>query len=156
MPYGINSLTGKGSRWRHGYTRTPTYKSWAEMRSRCLNKRNTKFKWYGGRGITICARWDVFENFLEDMGERPLGLTLDRIDVNGGYELSNCRWATKSEQMNNMRSNVHLTIDGREMTMSEAGRLYGVNPGTIWARIHNHGWDEQRAVKTPSRGWRKS
>jgi hypothetical protein len=75
-----------------------TYKSWKEMRRRCLNLNADQYKWYGGRGITICARWSDFENFVADMGERPSGTSLDRINPDGPYEPQNCRWATAKQQ----------------------------------------------------------
>lgn len=86
--------------YRHGHSarKTTTYRSWKEMRQRCTNPNNDKWKWYGGRGITICARWSEFANFLEDMGERPEGKTIDRINSDGNYELANCRWATPKQQ----------------------------------------------------------
>jgi len=92
---------------KHGYSpvgRTPTYRSWSSMWTRCTNANAPDYKWYGGRGITICKRWKKFENFLADMGERPDGTTLDRKSVNGNYTPSNCRWATDSEQQNNRRN----------------------------------------------------
>jgi hypothetical protein len=73
------------------------------MIQRCNNPKATNYKYYGGRGITVCDRWHSFINFLADMGERPAGMTLDRIDVNGKYEPSNCRWTTSSEQQQNKR-----------------------------------------------------
>jgi hypothetical protein len=88
----------------HGMYGTPTYNSWTAMRARCYRRGCNGYKNYGGRGITVCERWrSSFENFLADMGERPDGMTLDRINVEGNYEPGNCRWATKSEQRKNVR-----------------------------------------------------
>lgn len=81
-----------------GKSRSYTYNTWRAMRARCLEINHAKYPQYGGKGIKICERWEKFSNFLEDMGERPLGKTLDRLDGNGNYEPSNCRWATPTEQ----------------------------------------------------------
>jgi len=87
---------------KHGYAskanRNPTYNSWMAMRMRCNNKNHESWEWYGGKGIKVCERWDSFSNFLEDMGERPDGKTLDRIDPDKDYSKDNCRWATPLEQ----------------------------------------------------------
>lgn len=96
---------------RHGATRhyklSPAYRSWREMLKRCRNPNAIQWKYYGGRGVTVCERWqgpNGFANFLADMGKRPEGLSLDRIDNDGNYEPTNCRWADRSTQMRNRRS----------------------------------------------------
>lgn len=95
--------TIKHGHCKRGVPRTATYKAWCDMKSRCLNPNRQDFHYYGGRDIKVCDRWLSFENFLADMGERPDGLTLERLNNNGNYEPSNCRWATWSEQNQNKR-----------------------------------------------------
>lgn len=103
------------SQYKHGHTGndkpTPTYMSWYNMKQRCHNPNNDVYKYYGGRGITVCDGWlDSFENFLEDMGERPEGTSIDRINNDGNYDPSNCRWTTKKEQARNRRKRVNQKL----------------------------------------------
>lgn len=95
-------------RVKHGHARagqlTPTYNTWSAMLGRCTRPSHAKWEAYGARGITVCDRWLSFENFLADMGERPPGTTLDRVDVDGNYTRANCRWATPKEQRANQRA----------------------------------------------------
>jgi hypothetical protein len=100
---GNQSSVGNRNALSHGMTNTPTYRSWAHMVQRCTNSNYDRYPFYGGRGITVCDRWRTFANFLADMGERPEGFTLDRVDNEGNYTPENCRWATSSQQQRNRR-----------------------------------------------------
>ncbi len=117
---------------KHGMNKSSTHSTWMQMRRRCNSPNCDKFSYYGGRGIKVCERWDDFKNFLEDMGERPGGMSLDRIDTNGNYEPSNCRWATKEQQANNTRANVFVEIGGEKKTVSQAARLLGIPAPRIY------------------------
>jgi len=116
------------------------------MHYRCENPKKWQYKYYGALGIKVCDRWQFFANFVADMGERPEGMTLDRINNDGNYEPSNCQWATKLQQANNTRFNRILLVDGKRMTLSEAGRIWKVPFKTIWRRLEL-GWDESDAAK---------
>lgn len=100
-----------GSTRRHGLTNSAEHAVWSGMLARCANPNNKRYARYGGRGIIVCERWRVFENFLADMGPRPNGLTLDRINNDGNYEPGNCRWATWKEQANNTSRSRRRALD---------------------------------------------
>lgn len=130
----------------HGLTRTSEYGTWLQIRRRVLDKTNPRYKDYGGRGIAICQRWESFNNFIEDMGKRPVGMSLERINNDGDYSPDNCRWATPREQAMNRRSNVRLTIKGETRTVKEWSELSGVSPKNIYQRI-SRGWSHDEAIQ---------
>lgn len=123
----------------HGYSNTPTYKTWCAMFQRCTNPNNPSYPRYGGRGINICKRWHKFENFLKDMGERPVGHSIDRIDNDAGYKPSNCRWATNFQQTNNRGGTIYITKDGVTKCLMEWAKTIGVNAKMLRMRI-KRGW----------------
>lgn len=108
------------------------FQCWSDMKQRCSNEKTSNYKDYGGRGITVCQRWlDSFDTFCLDMGEKPPNTSLDRIDVHGNYEPSNCRWATQLEQQNNRRSNRLITLDGTTLTARQWSKKLGLSEATI-------------------------
>lgn len=125
---------------QHGHalrsgTRTRIYNVWVQMKWRCRSPKSPMYHHYGGRGIAVCERWLNFENFLADMGEPPKGMSLDRINNDGNYEPSNCRWATQKDQCNNTRRNVFLTHNGERKTVAQWARIVGVPRRTIDGRL---------------------
>lgn len=119
----------------HGDTLSTEFKSWVGMRDRCNNKNGKLYKYYGGRGIRVCERWNEYTNFLSDIGRKPSPAhSLDRINNDGDYDPLNCRWATKKEQANNRRSNTFVTIDDRLLTLTEAARELGIPHSTASVR----------------------
>lgn len=107
----------------HGMHDSPEYQVWVNMIQRCTNPKNNRYKHYGGRGITVCERWRKFENFYTDMGKRPNGLSIDRINNNGSYEPKNCRWATSSEQQLNKRPRTNKSGHKHIYTFSDTKRV---------------------------------
>lgn len=126
------------------------------MRSRCLNPNDPAFERYGGRGVVICDRWNSFDDFVADMGERPEGKTLDRENNEGDYTPTNCRWATPTEQQSNTRMTRKITIDGVTKCLYAWCRAYGLDPCTVRYRIARFGWSEAQAVTTPKMRRRRS
>jgi hypothetical protein len=130
----------------HGMCKTPTYKSWRSMLYRCKSASKIYYK---GKGISVCERWsNSFENFLADMGERPLNHTLDRINPDGSYEPSNCRWATSKTQCRNRTNNKIITFNNNSATIAEWEIITKIPYATIHARL-TRGWSAEKALTTP-------
>lgn len=142
------------SRSTHGHARrgsiSAEYVAWQEIRRRCLSRTHHAYPRYGGRGISICERWLLFENFLADMGARPSsGHSIDRINVNGNYEPGNCRWATDLEQGNNRRITQMVEYQGRTQSISMWARELGVKYFSLRNRIITLGWPIEKAMTAP-------
>jgi hypothetical protein len=118
------------------------------MIQRCTNPNTREYVRYGGRGISICEDWLVFENFMRDMGERPDGSSIDRIDNDGNYEPSNCRWATQKTQTNNRSVTRMITANGQTLPLTEWSALIGVKPITLEKRV-KAGWSDHDVINTP-------
>lgn len=132
---------------------TVEYKAWLKMKGRCYNEDDKSYERYGGRGIRVCKRWrSSFQAFFEDMGKRPSRQhSIDRVDNDGHYLPKNCKWSTKSEQMNNRGSfNRIVDVDGEQRTLTEWCEHYGVERRTAYSRLAR-GWSERDAVTLPVR-----
>jgi hypothetical protein len=135
----------------HGMSRSPEYANWCNMRQRCNNQKHPDFRHYGARGIRVCERWSLFENFLKDMGRRPFpSATVERKDTNGNYEPGNCVWATQKDQTRNKRNNRLLTVDGVTRPIAAWAEESKVTARTIWKRVYR-GWPAKEAVTLPTR-----
>lgn len=144
------NLTGRTT---HGMKGTKEYNAYYHMKSRCYNKNNEQYPYYGGRGITVCDRWkDSFENFYADMGPSPSKKhTVDRKNSNGNYEPANCRWATRLVQSRNRGSfNRIIEFRGESMCLSAWAERVGLSSGCIRLRLES-GWSVERALTTPAR-----
>lgn len=130
-------------------SKNPTYRSWSAMKRRCEDPLHNNFKYYGGRGITVCDRWMKFENFVEDMKERPEGKTISRKDNDGNYSKENCEWSDKVSQENNKSSNTWIEYRGQRRTLAEWSRIIGLKKNTLIARIITYKWPIEKAMKNP-------
>jgi len=138
-------------RGKHRQSYTPLYKRWVAIRVRCSNENSPAYKYYGGRGITVCPRWDTsFESFIEDMGAsfKP-GLTLDREDNNGPYSPENCRWVSRKVQQNNTRWNKLIDTSKGRMTVAEASEAFDIEGGMLRSRLLR-GWPVEEALTLPA------
>lgn len=143
-------------RMRDGKPSTEFY-IWQTMLQRCHNPRYRWFKNYGGRGITVCARWrKSFDAFFADMGPRPAGMSLDRVNNMKGYSPANCRWATGREQCNNKTNNRILEFRGLRLTLTQMAEHHGLTRHQLWQRLHED-WPLEQALTTPvaSKYWRR-
>lgn len=123
-----------------GYpSRHPLYRCWASMKNRCYNEKDVRnYEWYGGRGIRVCERWigkNGFWNFVEDMGEKPKGYSIDRVDTNKDYSPENCRWASPKEQSYNRRNNLVFEIGGEKLNTEQAAKKLHKHPETLRKRL---------------------
>lgn len=137
-----------------GRTANPReYSSWCAMKNRCIRGKDPSYHLYGARGIRVCERWmDSFSNFLSDLGPRPLGTTLDRIDGNKNYEPGNCRWATRIEQSVNRRTTRFFVVNGEVLCLKHCAKKYGMAPITLRKRLEM-GLSIEEALAFPK--WQK-
>ena len=120
---------------KHGKTNTREFSTWTDIQTRCHNPNSAAYPSYGGRGIVVCDRWrESFENFLADMGERPAGKSIDRIDNDGPYSPENCRWATRVEQARNKRNTVRVAEHGGK-SIPELAEAAGITRTAMWQRV---------------------
>ena len=140
----------------HGMSYTPEYRIWAKMHNRCNDKNSKSYNDYGGRGIMVCRSWKVFENFYEDMGKRPEGMSIDRIDVNGDYCPENCRWVTVNTQNNNKRNNRYISYKGETKTLSEWAEYFDMSKQKLWQRLIRDNLSFEEAVLHNDRRYKKS
>lgn len=136
---------------KHGACDTPVYRAWCAVRYRCENPKDKSWSNYGGRGITVCERWQTFENFYADMGDPPEGTSIDRKDNDGNYEPENCRWATAREQARNRRNNRLVTYGGVTQPIAVWAEQSNVPVRRVYKRL-DAGWSLSRALTEPTHG----
>jgi hypothetical protein len=135
-----------------GRIATPEYKAWLHAKGRCYTTTDKKFPLYGGRGIRMCDRWrEDFTAFLADVGLRPPGRSLDRIDVNGHYEPGNCRWATPRQQANNTRVNIRVDLAGNSVTLKQAAAAFDVDYKSLHFQVRTKGRDATATLRDMAR-----
>jgi len=132
----------------HGMSDTAVYTIWNSMIQRCYSDKQVSYPNYGGRGITVCDRWLKFENFFEDMGHVPKGMSIEREDTNGNYEPDNCKWLLRSLQNRNRRDTKYLTVKGVTKSLADWAEEKGIKPSTLRQRVYVYLWDDEKAVLT--------
>lgn len=143
---------GRKRKYNEEYITTRLYNIWGHMKNRCSCEKNTFYRHYGGRGIKVCEEWFEFLPFYEWAITNGYtdNLTLDRIDVNGNYEPSNCRWVTRKAQSNNRRDNKLVTFNGKTKSIAQWAEMTGIKDTTIRYRI-KQGWSVEKTLTTPAR-----
>lgn len=136
---------------KHGLKHTAEYSVWQNMITRCTNSNTNFFYRYGGRGIAVSDEWRDFEKFYADMGNRPNGMTLERIDNNGSYSKENCRWATLKEQARNTRRTKLVEHNGKTQCLKDWANEVGIVYNTLRKRFIIYGWSFEKAISTPPR-----
>lgn len=137
---------------KHNLSHSSIYCIWHGMMQRCNNHKINSYKNYGGRGIKVCDKWLTFEGFYEDMGDRPDGMSIDRIDNNGNYCKENCKWSTPKEQANNRSNNRMLTLNGKTKNLTEWSKELGIHLTTIITRLDARHWSVEKALTTKVKG----
>jgi len=143
------------ARFVHGMSHTREHGTWNRLRYRCYDKNDPKYYRYGARGIKVCDRWlgsNGFENFYCDMGDKPKGTSIGRINNNGDYEPSNCRWENAKQQAQNRSTSMIVTYSGKTCCLKEMCEYHGLKYKTIFARIRYNGWSTIEAIETPIGG----
>lgn len=138
-----------GHRRTHGMSQTRTYAAWANMLRRCYNPKHDRYDRYGGRGISVCNRWRKFAEFFADMGECPEGFSIERQQVDGNYEPTNCIWLPLTKQSANRRTVIRVLFEGREYCLAELARLHGLSPRVAQQRVKRLKWSPLRAGTEP-------
>lgn len=142
----------RGNRFVHGMTGTSEHNAWRHAIERCYNPNDPRYNSYGARGIRVCDEWKSFPNFYRDMGGRPTGSVLDRIDVNESYCKENCRWVTQKQSARNKSRTLWATINGITKSVAEwCEELKLVHRKVAWQRVFRDKWEPSRAVLTPSK-----
>lgn len=156
----LSADTLRDRTFRHGMSTRSIYSLWSMMKGRCYDLGLPKYASYGGRGIRVCERWHTFENFYADMGEKPDGMSLHRIDNDGNYSCgkcaeckangwtSNCKWATRAEQGAAMRNNRIIEFNGKTQNLAQWAKDLNIHPETLRSRVVKYGWSVSRALTT--------
>lgn len=134
----------------HGMRFSPEWRTWRHIKDRCYNPNTERYPHYGGRGIKVCDRWlNSFENFYADMGKKPEGYSIERINIDGDYSPENCKWIALRDQANNKKNNKFVTFKGKTQTVAQWAEELGFNKQTLYSRLNGYGWSVEKSLTTP-------